>query len=423
MPTDKIQDILTPEKSLEYLIKIGLTEPIEQMIQITDEPKIPAYYCIPNKMCRELYDDTEDVHGQGSDLDNTIAKVKAIGEVLERLCLYNPIKNNLVSSKYNPRSNFVDPKIFLCYSDDQVYPQTREDFIRDARNGDYRWYVVNDIISGEKLYVPAQLIFLNSMSDDEFQIRPEHISTGTALGGIGSNRAIISGFMESIERDACIYSYLSQRKIKKIVDFPEDISKLVKYLERYLLEVNVFDVTTDLDVPTAMTITIDHSGIGCTVNAGSKSHFDFYNAIKYSILESVQCRSYARLGKELYYSKKLPDENEIASISERFFYWYSLERIKDLDFWLENPQIVRYGDLENRKISFENAVNNLKSRGFHILVADITLPEIREGGFEVLKVMIPELHPLFLDEKAKMLFSTHYGNIEDNKKLKPHPLT
>ena len=58
-----------------------------------------------------------------------------------------------------------------------------------------------------------------------------------------------------------------------------------------------------------------------------------------------------------------------------------------------------------------------------MFVADITLPEIKEKGFEVLKVIIPELHPLYLDERAKALYSVHYGSIKDNPDLKPHPLT
>jgi hypothetical protein len=60
---------------------------------------------------------------------------------------------------------------------------------------------------------------------------------------------------------------------------------------------------------------------------------------------------------------------------------------------------------------------------FNVFVADITLPEIKEKGFEVLKVVIPELHPLYLDENAKALYSIHYGQIKEDKTLKPHPFT
>jgi hypothetical protein len=65
----------------------------------------------------------------------------------------------------------------------------------------------------------------------------------------------------------------------------------------------------------------------------------------------------------------------------------------------------------------------MRRRGYHVFVADMTLPVIKEKGFEAVKVVIPELHPLYLDERAKALFSVHYGSIPDDKTLKPHPLT
>ena len=44
-------------------------------------------------------------------------------------------------------------------------------------------------------------------------------------------------------------------------------------------------------------------------------------------------------------------------------------------------------------------------------------------GFEVKKIIVPELHPLYLDERSKALYSAHYGEIDEDKILKPHPLT
>ena len=70
-----------------------------------------------------------------------------------------------------------------------------------------------------------------------------------------------------------------------------------------------------------------------------------------------------------------------------------------------------------------NTLENVSLRNFNILVTDITLPEIKEQGFESLKVIIPELHPLYLDESAKALYSIHHGEIKDDPTLKPHPVT
>ena len=76
-----------------------------------------------------------------------------------------------------------------------------------------------------------------------------------------------------------------------------------------------------------------------------------------------------------------------------------------------------------KKINLHQAIRNIASRNFNILIVDITLPEIEKQGFETFKVVIPELHPLYLDERAKALYSVHHGDIKDDPTLKPHPVT
>jgi len=94
-----------------------------------------------------------------------------------------------------------------------------------------------------------------------------------------------------------------------------------------------------------------------------------------------------------------------------------------LVYMIEEEHSLDYSKIPHKTLSLGDAINNVAKRGYNIIVTDITLPELKEKGFETLKVTIPELHPLYLDEKAKSLFSIHHGNIEDNKKLKPHPVT
>ena len=43
-------------------------------------------------------------------------------------------------------------------------------------------------------------------------------------------------------------------------------------------------------------------------------------------------------------------------------------------------------------------------KNYHVYVADITIDELKCVGFEVLKVIIPELHPLYLDERATISY-------------------
>ena len=127
--------------------------------------------------------------------------------------------------------------------------------------------------------------------------------------------------------------------------------------------------------------------------------------------------------KRLQDDKRLPNEKEIDSLENRYLYWSGINRLNDLDFWLNNANTVKYNQLEIQTTNFDQSLKLMKEKGFHVFVSDITLPEIKTGGFEALKVVIPELHPLYLTEEAKALYSQHHGTIKDDKSLKPHPLT
>lgn len=410
---------MTLNDILKSLKGIGLSKPEVEMFPITDEPKIPGYLCFAADETKERFD-TEEVLGKGFDTSETKAKLKAVGEFHERLCLHNPEEEKFIFSHYNQDMSLIDPALFFCYSEEQV--SGNKGYIERLRKAQYRWWPVTELTSAKDTFIPAQLIFIPNFWRGELPIRRERISTGAALGPAGTAHALINGFMESCERDACISSYLTKREINKIIDLPKDLDEIVSYLQRYQLEPHLFDVTTDLGVPTVLTATIDRSGIGPAVSVGSRSSIRYKDAVKYSILESIQCRRHSRIMRDFEFPE-IPDEEEVNSMSARFYYWHPLERISDLEFWLNSPNTVTYRDLKSKDITFKKALESLQSRGYHIFVADITLPIIRNAGFEVLKVVIPELHPLYLDERAKALYSTHYGSIKNDKTLKPHPIT
>ncbi len=412
---------MTLSKILKSLENIDLVGDIHEIFMITDEPKIPNYLCYPSKKFSKTYK-LDDSFGQGFDYNSTKSKIKSVGECLERLCLYNIGDKPFVKSKYDPNDKlFVDPSIFYCYSSSQ--DKNKEQTLEKIRNSKFRWSKVKRLNSDEEKFIPAQLIYLDPIFDDEFPIRKERISTGAAFGKTGTEFAFEGGLMESLERDATMGAYITKRSIKRIYNLPKKLENMVDYLRRYQLDANIFDITTDLNVPSIMTIVLDKTGIGAAVNIGSRASTNYFDAIEKSILESIHCRRSSRLMKKFQFPSKLPSENEIDCMDNRFYYWYSKNRIKDLDFWLNTSEKIDYKKLIRKNIDLNSTINNLVKENYNIFVGDLSLPQIKDEGFETIKVIIPELHPLYLDENAKSLYSNHYGEILEDKGLKPHPLT
>lgn len=401
------------QRLLNKMIGVGLTEEPFKAMEFTDEPKTPCFITIPNENARNKYI-SEDVGGQGHHPDETCAKIKSVGECLERLCLFNPGTKELDFSI----ASDIDIAIFNCYSEEQL--EDKNKWLKKLRQGRYKLWPAKDCFKKKNLNLPAQLFFLN-IGTDEVSIRGERISTGTALGLRGTDEAFKRGFLEVVERDSFITSYLKQRIMHEIINLPEKVRSFLEYLERYRLEAHLYDATTDLGIPTVIAIVFDRTGIGPAVNIGAKADFDFENAMFGALLESVQPRRPSRFKKESNPNFAFP--KEAYSMENRYYYWYNPERLHDIDFWIGSCPKINYSRLSEMTVSLNKAMDELKSRGYHVFLGDLTLPEIRRAGFEVIKVLIPELHPLYLSERHKALYSVHAGQISDNPALKPHPFS
>jgi len=403
------------KKFYKIFVDEGLSENMRKVPYITDEPKFPYFLTVPNVELSSKYK-ILDTFGQGFDTNPEKAKIKSMGEMLERLCLINPPKKFHIS-KFIDNGTYLKPSDFFCYSKEQ-HPN-REELIDKLDRGTYRWLKSNNLTTKKEIYVPAQNVYLSSIFKDENSLRKEQISTGAAFGKIGEGRAFKGGFLETVERDGIMGFFLKDWEGKKMYNFPKRINNLIDYLNRYRLETNIYNATSDLGIPIAIALIVDRTGIGSAVNVGSKSNINFSDCIRGSIMEAIQCRR-SRLK---YLNKRQISEDKIYSLMDRLIYWEDEERLKDIDYLTSQNEIIDYPNLPVKNIDLEKAVEKVIERGYDIAVTDITLPEIKKNGFEVLKVIIPQLHPLYLDERAKALYSKHFGTIPNNPKLKPHPVT
>jgi len=404
---------------LAQLRKINLSEEPYESVKFNDEPKLPTYVCIPNKEAKSKYAWRESF-GLGCATNTTVAKIKSIAEFLERLSIFNPRVKSLIKSEYHG-SAYVDPSLFLHYPDTQIKSGWHcRDRIRD---GTYLWSGSVDYLNKKRVYLPAQLVYLSGIFKREQDIAPEQITTGAALGN-GLEHAFESGFLEVVERDAFIISYLNKRRVPRIVDFPDSVNDILQYLKRYYIDVFVFDITTDLEIPAVMAIAVDKRGFGPAISVGLKSGFDIENVILGSVTESIQSRRQIRFDREMSGARaKLPTESRIRSIKDRYYYWYPQRMIGHLDFWLKGNTAIGFDKLWAHSSSLKESVKQLRDRGYHIFYTDITLGELKKTGFVAGKVLIPELQPLYLSERTKVLYSVHGGNIVPKRGLKPHPFT
>lgn len=401
------------------LTATGLTDPEQVVPAFTDEPKIPAFLCYPSANAARKYQVTQGVNGSGFHPDPERARLQSVAECLERFSLMNPPEDQLVRGRPADVPKAIDPLAFRAHSYAQ-FPNFAE-FERQVAECDFRWLPAIALGTDEHVRIPAQFVFLSNIVNDEVLIRREQITTGAALGPKGTDIAFGSGLFEAVERDATMAAFLTRTSPPRIVGLSPELQEAVDYFRRYHLEPHFLDVTTGLGIPSVVAVTVDRTGLGPAINIGTAADLTYEDAILSALYESIQTRNPGRLFRDPS-NEPAPNSDGPSTIEQRFDEWYPVARIPDLAFWLETPHRVGYDELVSRSLTLEQAKNALLDRGFHIYVADVTLPALKQAGFEVLRVVVPELHPLYLTETNKMLYSVHHGEIPNDPSLPPHPV-
>lgn len=399
---------MTPSEIMAALLSVeGMATPSLTPL-LTDEPKIPVYVTrIGNTW------------GQGAHPDAVVAQLKAAAEALERHCLLTPDSDAAVMARYGELEGQLNPADFYCYSRAQTvhYDQVIEE-LRQARR---YWSPVNDVPSGDTVLVPREFLYLDARSVEESPIRRESISSGSAIGVAGKQDAFRRALFELIERDAFMGIWLRGEAARRIECTSGAAAELIALLDRYRLECRLFDMRNDLGVPVVLALTVDRTGLGPAVTTGLSGAERYDSAAESAILESLSYRRHTRLKMMSGDLAEIRDSSGIVSAEARIAYWSDLERLKQLPPWTEAPPAVSLRHVSHESCSEEQAVERLVSQGCRVMRTDITSPAARAAGFEAVRVIVPELHPLYLVESAMALHSGRRGSVAANATLPPHP--
>ena len=333
-----------------------------------------------------------------------VAFLKCCGESIERYCNHVFFKNSVkyVGSFSNISQKACNPQEVASFSNRQ---RKENPSLKLDKNSVFRWTEGKSLLNGEKVLIPSQLIYLSYPRLKEEPIIYPSISTGAAGGGRLS-AAIIRGIYEIVERDSYMIHYLNKIPSPR-VDLKNinnsKIQKLLKIAKRYKLEIVSVDITTDLQIPAYASIVIDRTEIGKAISVGLKANLDKIQAIIGSINEAFHTRPWMRREYEKREGKigriKL---DEISSFIDRGLLWYPKAAIKKLDFWLRNPKTLKVGGSQSELTSGEQLrylIYLLKKHTCDAYFVDIAVPPLKKFGYFVAKVIMPQLHPVYLNEK------------------------
>lgn len=400
------------DKRLKILLDLNITSKPTKAIQYTDEPKVPQYVSYPAISGINVMDGL----GKGIAMSEELAKVKAIAECIERISVY---RHESFCESVCSDEKMLDPTLFVNFSNRQLDGK-RDKFISNARKHKYLCTPAYDWTNNSECLIPAQLIYLTSDFENEPALREQN--TNGAAAGFSPDEAFVGGLLELIERDTFMITYLKQLTPPRIDYSSSDrLTKLAKYFRRYNLDFHLFDITLDLEVPVVMALNIDRTGIGPAINLGLGCDFDMETAAEKASLESVLARNYFRLKKEMEGFSKPTNPSEIKDLEERGWYWYDTNNIDFIENWLNTKNSAKLKNLDIKSADkLKTILAIVKEHNYQAISVDITPNFLQNKDIKVIKAIVPELHPFYLEENFKALYSIHAGEIKE-KDLPPQP--
>jgi ribosomal protein S12 methylthiotransferase accessory factor len=260
------------------------------------------------------------------------------------------------------------------------------------------------------------------------------ISNGAACGP-DKDFAIYRGLCEIAERDSYMNCFINNIPMNKI-NFKNDpeMSRFIRRITRYDLEVYCLITSLDSSVFTTACILLDRTGSGPAVCTGIGGSMSPQRAVKMAIYEALRRHVLAR---NLFYRSKpkpMPPTSSVQwFLMKKQLIWSAPHMIKQAQTYLrggyipfeqivqERSKILSHLLTDKDKIGF--LVEEFKKIGCEAIYVDVTTPEINAEGLSVVRVLVPEMVPLSRDGRYPYLgvrrlkqFSEKYHHMKRSDK-------
>jgi ribosomal protein S12 methylthiotransferase accessory factor len=426
------------QRLTEFLNRLGFSISVKRVPFFNDEPKVFQYVA-------ELVNtqNNETIVGYGSDFIKSQAMLKSMGEVIERKCLSVTEGLSIIWGSPNEiKDAYVCPRKFQSFSDAQLSSETFR-AMRFSDSTELSWTLGENVLTGQRVWLPAQLVFCPYDVSAEPVIRFPS-SNGAALG-YSNVEASCKAVLEVIERDAFMCWYLAAMPVRLIglEDLREnaDFSNIYTTYQRYKLELQLLLLPSSWPFPVVLAAIIDHTGIGPGLTIGMKCHPQLITAVKGAVAEAQQMRPWLRDHIQLHGLPKSFVAQDIKDYWDRALFWARPEQYHLISaIWTSAEQInleeFNEHTLTNEEIRWEELWNRIISialkNKIDLFVTDLSGHIGKELGLNVAKALIPQAHPVYMDERFPYLNSVNlksavdaYGyrwNVEAST-IPPHPFS
>jgi ribosomal protein S12 methylthiotransferase accessory factor len=369
--------------------------------QFYDEPPFYLFHTEINVPDKEKY---FGANGEGFSFESEeLAALKALMEGFERFSLYT-IEQPIFTSSINAlQGEYLHPSAVVGFSANQLSQPKFQQFHYD-QDTEFGWVKGQSLSTKEQpTWLPAQLIYLTYPKPKTEPTIHFPLSTGAAAG-TSKERAIANGIYEIVERDAFMITYLNRlnRPHIDLMSHP-DLKQIALLAKEYHLEPHIIDISTDLDIYSFVGVLVDKTGKGPVVSLGLKSGLHPLKTMIGAFQEAFHPRPWIR-SQMIIHPNHDTQQTTCRTLVDRALFWTDQTHLQFLSFLLSEKTKVRkvatYKNKSGKTIQedLRLLLHTLAKRKLDIYYVDITPAALQGNLVHCVKVLIPQLHPLYLDD-------------------------
>jgi ribosomal protein S12 methylthiotransferase accessory factor len=322
------------------------------------------------------------------------SRARALGEAIERFCaaVYDEC-TFVLDCQRNLAPEAINPSTVALFSPTQ-YREPGFAFQPFTEETRVAWTWGYSLLRRARVLVPAALVYRPCWPIEDEAAIGDFPTTGLACGNSLAD-AILHGLYETVERDAIMITWLNRLPARRIsldrlAPANHADSPWARLGRRGLF---VHDITTDVSIPTRLAVLIDRSSPRVFVTVGAAAHHHPDRALEKAVAEALFLRPAV---EQVVESSAGPDT--VQTLEDHLTFFSNASRLHELGFLLDAPACgngaIPPTPAHGSFLQLRTALRALQQRGLDAIIVDVTLPEVRQAGLRVVRVIVPGLIPL-----------------------------
>jgi ribosomal protein S12 methylthiotransferase accessory factor len=350
----------------------------------------------------------------GGALCERAAVVAAIAETVERYsATYHP-DHVVIQASWRELSargdNAVSPRQLRLFTDAQL-AEPSFPFVDFTDDLTISWVPGIDLASGERTWLPANLVFLRAPSQ-ELVGRIGYCTSNGVAAGCTWDEAALSGLLELVERDGFCTAWHNGLSMPQI-DPASDL-EVSGFFDRHVrptgLSVALVDLSRFCQVPSVLAVVRNNDNDIAPIGLGAAAAGDPKRAIVKAVIEAFHTRVWMRAEQRA--GTTLPPDIDftakIRTFDDHIRLYSGPGLIEHTRFLDASDDRVTVGDLpavpgDRPRQVLRGVLDRLAEQGVDVYLADVTSPDVRAGGAVVARAFAPTLVPLDAWFRARFL--------------------